>query len=147
MWLYLYRLLDLNIFTCCMFHTRFPNISTVFYSNYAVTNYFDWLGKNILLKFIMKVSLLQGRRCSKRFDSHNQTKFRQNETIISKALKFREKKVLAQFSTKLNETFIKFWEYLDTKITKICAKKILLKYGVNAIFFQETYTEHFISQE
>ena len=66
--------------------------------------------------------------------------------IIEKARKFL-KKLLAQFSTKLNKFFIKFWEYLETKSTIIHMKNVLSpKNEENAIFFQETVATNFIKQ-
>ena len=37
--------------------------------------------------------------------------------IIVKTLKWKKKTILAQFSTKLKEMFIKFGEYVDTTTT------------------------------
>ena len=37
---------------------------------------------------------------------------------------WRKKLILAQFTTKLNNFFIKFWEYLDTKSTNIYTQNL-----------------------
>ena len=59
-----------------------------------------------------------------------------------------KKLLLAQFSTKMNQSFIKFREYLDTKSTIIYTeKKILLKNKKNAIFFPERVAKNFRKQK
>ena len=68
--------------------------------------------------------------------------------IIVKAQKSREKNLLAQFSTKLNQSFIKLWEYLDTKRNIIYTKKnVLLKNEKNAMFFPERVATNFRKQK
>ena len=51
--------------------------------------------------------------------------------------------LLAQFSTKLNQYFIKFWEYLDSKSTNIYTRKKILKNETKPIFFPETVAANF----
>ena len=63
--------------------------------------------------------------------------------IIVKALKWK-KKLLAQFLTKLNQSFVKFWEYLDTKSYVIyTGKQNSPKNEKNAIFFPERVATNF----
>ena len=65
--------------------------------------------------------------------------------IIVKALKW--KKIVTEFSTKVNKIFIKFWEYLDTKRAIIHMNIFYPKNEKNAIFFQETVARTLIKQK
>ena len=66
---------------------------------------------------------------------------------LCKTIKFEEEKRFAQFSTKLNSFFIKFWENLNTKsviiYTKFCSPKNL----ENANFFADVVAINFMKYE
>ena len=63
--------------------------------------------------------------------------------IITTALKRKQINLLAQFLTKYNKFFIKFWGYLDTNSTMIYIKFCSLKNEENGIFFPKTVAKNF----